>query len=160
MRVGEERVLEDGTKVSLSKGEGDLIAVTISKPTPAPTPKPNNLRKESSFFTFDLQGCKLSGTSVICDFIITNTDKDRKLIICKSSEIYDDFNNKSRASSTELADSRSGGTGCAGTILISGVPTKARLTFDKVSAEATKITLLKLSSNREVSIEYRNIPLR
>ena len=31
MRVGEERVLEDGTKVSLSKADGDLIAVTISK---------------------------------------------------------------------------------------------------------------------------------
>ena len=37
MRVGEERVLEDGTKVSLSKGDGDLIAVTISKPAPSPT---------------------------------------------------------------------------------------------------------------------------
>ena len=32
MRFGEERVLEDGTKVGLSKGKGDLIAVTISKP--------------------------------------------------------------------------------------------------------------------------------
>jgi len=36
MRVGEERVLEDGTKVTLEKGDGDLIAVTISKPAPSP----------------------------------------------------------------------------------------------------------------------------
>jgi hypothetical protein len=45
MRVGEERVLEDGTKVSLSKGEGDLIAVTISKPTPSSTPTLNDSQK-------------------------------------------------------------------------------------------------------------------
>lgn len=37
MRVGEERVLEDGTKVSLAKGDGDLISVTISKPVSTPT---------------------------------------------------------------------------------------------------------------------------
>jgi hypothetical protein len=33
MRFGEERVLEDGTKVGVSKGEGDLIIVTLSRPT-------------------------------------------------------------------------------------------------------------------------------
>ena len=31
MRFGEERVLEDGTKVGVSKGDGDLIVVAISK---------------------------------------------------------------------------------------------------------------------------------
>lgn len=45
MRVGEERVLEDGTKVSLSKGDGDLIAVTISKPAPSPMPTLNDSQK-------------------------------------------------------------------------------------------------------------------
>jgi hypothetical protein len=34
MRFGEERVLEDGTKVGISKGDGDLIIVTLSRPTP------------------------------------------------------------------------------------------------------------------------------
>jgi hypothetical protein len=34
MRLGEERVLEDGTKVGVSKGEGDLIVVTLSKAAP------------------------------------------------------------------------------------------------------------------------------
>lgn len=33
MRLGEERVLEDGTKVGLSKGDGDLIVVTLSRPS-------------------------------------------------------------------------------------------------------------------------------
>jgi hypothetical protein len=33
MRFGEERVLEDGTKVEISKGDGDLIIVTLSRPT-------------------------------------------------------------------------------------------------------------------------------
>lgn len=34
MRFGEERVLEDGTKVGVSKGEGDLIVITLSKGAP------------------------------------------------------------------------------------------------------------------------------
>jgi hypothetical protein len=32
MRFGEERVLEDGTRVGVSKGEGDLVVVTLSRP--------------------------------------------------------------------------------------------------------------------------------
>jgi hypothetical protein len=32
MRLGEERVLEDGTRVSLTKGRGELIAVKITRP--------------------------------------------------------------------------------------------------------------------------------
>jgi hypothetical protein len=32
MRFGEERVLEDGTKIGVSKGDGDLIVVTLSRP--------------------------------------------------------------------------------------------------------------------------------
>ena len=42
MRLGEERTLEDGLKIGLSKGEGDVIIVTVSRPTvdtskPAPS---------------------------------------------------------------------------------------------------------------------------
>lgn len=33
MRFGEERTLEDGTRVSISKGEGDFVIVTLSKAT-------------------------------------------------------------------------------------------------------------------------------
>jgi len=33
MRLGEERTLEDGLKIGLSKGEGDVIIVTVSRPT-------------------------------------------------------------------------------------------------------------------------------
>jgi hypothetical protein len=33
MRLGEERILEDGTKVGISKGDGDFIIVTLSRPS-------------------------------------------------------------------------------------------------------------------------------
>jgi hypothetical protein len=36
MRLGEERVLEDGLRIGLSKGEGDLIVVTISREASTP----------------------------------------------------------------------------------------------------------------------------
>ncbi len=35
MRLGEERVLEDGTRVAISKGDGDLIVVTLSRNAPS-----------------------------------------------------------------------------------------------------------------------------
>ena len=59
MRVGEERVLEDGTKVGLNKGEGDLIVVTISKPAPSPTPTPNDSQNVLFNKRFEVQANRM-----------------------------------------------------------------------------------------------------
>jgi TolB-like protein len=130
------------------------------------TPPQGQLRTwriDSHFFTFDLRGCRLSGTSVLCDFIITNNDRDRRLGIGFGTKMFDDFGNEARPQSFQIADKLSGGYGVGETVVISGVATKARVVFEGVSPEATKMTLFQVSvygDSGNFQIEYRNIPLR
>lgn len=137
-----------------------------STPTPlSPKPIPTSIRKDSNFFTFELQKCRLSGTTVICDFMITNNDQDRELSVNKSY-MFDDFNNEYNSGRSQLASSE--GSYGVSAFLVSGVPTRARMTFDKVSPDATKMTLFKLNcsvktgrrSREQIIIEYRNVSLR
>jgi TolB-like protein len=136
-----------------------------SRPSPGPTqtstPKPRTFsRTDSHFFTIDLLGCRLSGSSVMCEFIITNNDRDRRLGIESGTTMFDDFGNEVRSREVRIAD-KSGGS--ADAALISGVPTKARVAFDGVSPEATKMTLFHLQFFGDAgyfAVEYRNVPLR
>ncbi|HMG75025.1 MAG TPA: FlgO family outer membrane protein [Pyrinomonadaceae bacterium] len=134
------------------------------RPGPSPTPAPKSQRSwriDSHFFTFDLHGCRLSGTSVMCEFMITNTDKDRRLGIDGNTAMFDDFGNEARPRAIRIADKT--GSDIADAPLISGVPTRARIAFEGVSPDATKMTLFHLDLFGDAgnfSIEYRNIPLR
>jgi TolB-like protein len=123
-----------------------------------PLEAPKTWKVDSNFFTFDLQRCRLSGTSVLCEFIITNNDKDRTIrVYSRNSVFFDDLGNQYDNGKMEIANTEIEVT------LISGVPVKARLTFTNVSAEATKITKLQLvvrGGDNELNVEYRNIPLR
>jgi TolB-like protein len=130
-------------------------------PTPTPTPKPRgSWTVDSHFFTIDLRGCRLSGTSVMCEFIITNNDRDRRLGIGWGTRMFDDFGNEVRSQAVRIADKTGGNADAA---LISGVATRARVAFEGVSAEATKMTLFHLEfygDAGDFAVEYRNVPLR
>jgi hypothetical protein len=152
--------------LALDKNQPTTITPKIQ---PQPAPKPTSLRKESNFITFDLDKCRSSGTSVVCDFTVTNNDKDRVLQI-STSYLFDDFGNQFQSVRAQLASSIGSNPRA---FLVAGVPTKGRLTFEKVSADATKITLLKLRcllpANQgpvldlrgdRFEIEYRDILLR
>jgi hypothetical protein len=141
----------------------------MPKIQPQPVPKPTSLRKESNFITFDLDKCRSSGTSVVCDFTVTNNDKDRVLQI-STSYLFDSFGNQFQSVRAQLASSTGSNPRA---FLVTGVPTKGRLTFEKVSADATKISLLKLRCLLPINqgpvldlrgdrfeIEYRDILLR
>ncbi len=158
-----------GAKSALTSRVESQSSTPKVQPAPTPLPSPRSIstsiRQDSNFFTFELQKCRLSGTNVICDFIITNNDKDRKLGF-NVSLMFDDFNNEYRSVTSQLASSE--GRYSAEAFLVSGVPTRARLIFDKVSPNATKVTLFKLNCYVKTSgfgrkifvIEYRNISLR
>ncbi len=64
MRFGEERILEDGTKVGVSKGEGDLIVVTLSKPISLSSSTSSTLSSSTStklkLGTYDFRGTELT----------------------------------------------------------------------------------------------------
>lgn len=122
---------------------------------------------ESQFFTFELLQCKQSGTSVICEFRITNNDADRGFSIqAYESTLSDELGNSTSGASVQLADK----IGVLARIdFVSGVTTRARVRFDLVSPQATRITLLKINFNvgindlhmggSEYNIRFRNVAL-
>lgn len=132
-------------------------------PSPSSTPSSTNVKSkvESQFFTFELKQCRLSGTSVACDLLITNTDRDRRLTLRSNSTTFDQEGNQYRAGKMQLANQEDYGVS---SYLISSVATKARVTFDAVSPTATKLTLLYLSCSvqdgPDFNVEYRNVPLK
>jgi formylglycine-generating enzyme required for sulfatase activity/TolB-like protein len=139
-------------------------------PTPTPTPRstpspqPKSWIVESNFFTFELHRCRRSGTSVICEFTITNNDKDRNLRIQADSDnkLYDEFNNASQGNGSEIANTGKKGW-YAEAFLVNGISTKARVYFENFSGSSSKITRMDIRLCPQGSdcfyIQYRNIPV-
>lgn len=64
--------------VSSLMGDGTAINTSAPPASDALTPEPHRTWSiDSHFFTFELQRCRLSGTSVLCEFIITNNQPKR-----------------------------------------------------------------------------------
>jgi TolB-like protein len=131
-----------------------------SRPATTNSPRPElsiaPAKVEAEFFTFELRRCRKSNISVLCEFVITNNDQDRQISLY-STRLYDEFGNEARSQRAEIANSDES------TLLVSGVPVAARITFQGISPQATKITLLTVrgSAARRRSFEavFRNIPL-
>lgn len=156
-------VFKDGAVCRLIGGCG-----TPTKDTDGDSPSRTTLKKregwteESHFFSFHLQKCNLSGSAIICEFLVTNTDKDRELGILGAT-MFDNFGNKVQSHRRRLANSVNGFLGGPDAMLISKVPTIARLAFDDVSKDATRITRLDVflaGDGKNFEIIYRNIPIR
>lgn len=142
------------------------VTNTISQPIPTPQSTPivkpitKTWKAESNLFTFELQKCTLSGTSAICELTITNNSSDRNLgLYSYKSKMFDEFNNESTGKRGYLANKE--GTQVSH-FLVSGIPTKAKIIFEGISSDATKITLLDLvcGQNGYFHVQYRNVPLR
>ncbi len=130
---------------------------------------------EAEKFTFELTKCEMSsGGKVTCDLLITNNAKDRELTLFTNttSRMFDYFGNEYRPNQWELANKKGGLTGgifdsiCTfriQSLLISGISTKASLTFKNVTQKANGISLLEVSFWEQESgnfkIKFRNIPL-
>lgn len=159
--------------VAKTKAIEELLAKGIEGETPAkpyaPAPKMpvKSIQKvETAGYLVELIDSKLSGNTVICSLMITNTEKDRELFLRGTyyrgpSRIFDDFGNEYKAIMVSLAD-KSGEEGVK-SLLVSGVPTKATIRFGGVSAEAKIITLLEIYCGyywvRPIVFQFRNIPI-
>jgi hypothetical protein len=147
-----------GTERQSEDSEVNTLRKIIKRETP------KTWKVDSNFFTFDLQRCRLSGTTVICEFIITNNDRDRKLQIRAgdSSKIYDENNNEASGNKAEIANS--GKLWEPGAFLINGISTKARIYYENVSSNARTIARMDIRLCPEGSecfyLQFRNIPLR
>jgi len=127
-------------------------------------------RVESNNFTFELLRCKLSGGRMTCHLLITNGDKDRTFLLnarnrrSPKSRCFDSSGNEYIADEAQVGSSHGS---FAKTMLVSGVPTKASLSFKNMSTQAKMLSLLELNckSKKEtfksqfLKSQFRNVPL-
>jgi len=113
---------------------------------------------EANGFSINMQKCERTGSTVIFYFIITNNKEERHL--CTRTfkcRIFDNLGNESTSASIQVGKTSSHFS--AGSTLISGVPVKASVTFEKVSSKADFIKLLEINweSDRNFKIQFRDI---
>jgi formylglycine-generating enzyme required for sulfatase activity len=123
---------------------------------------------DSIGLTLALQQCKLANTAVVCDMTITSNDTDRKLDLftyqlSNPSRLFDDSGNEFLVAQVRLAN-RVGEHVLA--TLIAGVPVKASLRFEGISAQANRISLLRIRGTllfstdvRDLTVEFRDVLL-
>jgi TolB-like protein len=116
---------------------------------------------DANFFTFELQRCLLSGTTVMCELKVTNKGDDRQISVGWGSRLFDDQGNEYRADRVRLGKKESS---AADAVLVSGITVDLRLTFQEVSARTRQITLLNIVvgvySGRDFNVQFRSISLR
>ena len=127
------------------------------------------IQKEDSF-AFELKSCQRSGTTVTCRLSVINEGEDRNLLLgaarhfacpTASSRIFDDLGNEYTAEIVRLGNKEN--RLCVESLVVSGVPTGVSLTFEKVSANASKVALLEIGCfrkpDKQFNVQMRNIAL-
>jgi hypothetical protein len=120
---------------------------------------------KASLYTFDLDDCRLSGSTIVCDLTITNNDSDRMFsydLLVGGAGIIDNLGGTYGATSIRIANRN----GFDDAMIVSNVPTKSRIIFDNASPQATKIATLKMQFNRfdqgiinHFKVEFRDVTL-
>jgi hypothetical protein len=168
--------------IAKTKAIEDLLGSAIkTDPTPQSSPTPKNNQKttltnsqtesiqkeEANGITFEIKNCTISGTSLICNLIVTNTEDDKELVIPANAlgskvKVYDDQGNLYIASKCQI-----GNVG-EYLMLVSGIPTKIKFIFNNVSKNINKISLLQIDGRtyaksegtQSFMIKFKNIALK
>lgn len=136
-----------------SRKEG--VAPSSARPTAKKAGASSVQKVEANGFTFELVECKMLGTTVICDVLITNNSEDRELGLFSgeggpyggsASRIFDEAGNEYGAQEYQLGVKKGKGYGWVLSLVVHGIPTRASFTFEKISLEATIITLLEIGA--------------
>jgi len=151
---------------------GIETGVAPATPTPA-RPKPPAVAQQSvevKGLLFQLDGCKVSGQTATCSFLITNKEVDRTVGLRAGtreyfSRLFDDFGYEYRANRARMANAS--GEEWVQSVLVSGVPTRAVISFGGISPQASRATLLEIKFRQLTSrgwdditiVQFRNIPL-
>lgn len=110
-----------------------------SVPTPAISPtqtSANNLVVEDNNLRFELRSCNRSGGALICDVLVTNTGKEDVFVIFNASYSSGIGNTRAIDTDGEQYEARNVKLGSntnqafIRTILIQGIPTKVRISFE------------------------------
>lgn len=121
------------------------------------------------FFTFELKQCRISGTTVACDLMITNNENSQRRLefyqrdFGPISKIFDDQGNEIRMTSNEISNR---GSYEYATIL-PDVSVKAKAVFNDVSSDSQELKLVTFYFDTikdgyivdSFKVEFKNVPL-
>jgi len=129
----------------------------------AEKPAPGSYRQEAGGFLFELRSCRVSGDKADCDFLITSKDGDKELSLYfntfgrSRSRLIDEAGNESMSDGGSLGARTD--RGFVTSVLVEGVPTKARLIFPGIVQTSSLATVLELSCGG-FKVQFRNVPLK
>ncbi len=151
-------MLERGRQETVAAPEG-LGAPSAVIAAPAPQSKAVQ-RVEFEWGVADLKNCTIAGTTVRCDFTVTNKTYNLSGIYIWASQttLYDDLGNEYHAERAALASKI--GEYVEHTFAPQ-VVTPARLEFKGVSSQASKAVVLIIKfGGTSTTIEFRDVPLQ
>lgn len=167
-------IVKDEAVSRMSSDCGSATGPPIAKepeqpPLPPTTVKPAVVEG----ITFEVRSCGLSGTSVTCHMVVTNGAREDQNVGINwlESRMIDGSGNEFRCQRVRFGSiegySRYGMGGivrATKNTLVSGTPTNLVVTFEKVSAEATRISLLEIKcyfadTGARFVAQVRDIPL-
>lgn len=162
--VAAKEFVKDQTVIDLMSSGTQAANSTSPGGDSTASRKPKQTVK-ASLYTFDLEDCRLSGGTIVCDLTITNNDNDRMFSydsLVGGAGMIDDLGGIYRASSIVIANRN----GFDDAVILKNVPTKSRIVFDNVSSQATKIESLRMQFNRfdqgiinHFKVEFRDVAL-
>jgi TolB-like protein len=130
--------------IAKTRAIGELLGKRIetgvqitTEDTPATITKAEKKVKEGNFL-FELQSCELFGDTVSCFLLITNNGEDIDLLL-GGARIIDESGIEYQSKFNVFE-----GTNHDTSVLVSGIPVKARITFNEVLRRASKLTLLEI----------------
>jgi TolB-like protein len=147
-----------------------------SPPVSKPTPTQAAMKVEVKNFLFALQECRKAGAQITCSLLITNLSDDRDIVLFgarsgtqntiswgtkSSTKLFSAHGNVFIASAVRLGNQEPQDGSMVTFTLISKVPTRAVLRFEKVNADTNGIALLDVGfyTNEEGRAQFRDVPL-
>ena len=128
----------------------------------------STIKAEANNFTFEFKKCIMSGTKIVCEALITNNEKDRKMYIrgagrSFSPRIIDNNGYEYKPATMTLGSSFSEALYTdVESVLVTGIPTVARFTFNDVSTQPRFIALLDIpfsTDEGDFRGQLRNLPI-
>lgn len=163
--VAAKEFVKDETVMDLMTSRSQQANPTSTDANSNSSPQSKKPTVKASLYTFVLDDCRLSGTTIVCDLTVTNNDRDRMFSydnLVGGAGMVDNLGGTYMATSIRIANRN----GFDDAVLVSNVPTKSRIIFDNVSADATKIASLKMQFNRldghiltHFKVEFRDVVL-
>jgi hypothetical protein len=144
----------------------EMKSETIADSKPADESNPAKqlpviMKAEDHSILFALHQCRKSGSAITCDFSLTNKGSDRRFkFVIYRSNLYDELGNGYNGKNGQLANQDGGQPSID---FVSGVMTKAQITFEGIEPNAAKITLLRIhyevGDDSRLDVKFRNVPL-